>query len=63
MAFYWYRLYDLDGTDIGELNIAVLVAAGETIERDGRRLEVLEVVPVMEADSRYVGLLRVADVT
>jgi hypothetical protein len=57
---YRYRLFDVDGADRGEAYYAVLIKPGETIlTGDGRKLRVLDVVPVDEDDSPYVGLLKV----
>ena len=60
---YRYRLVDVDGADKGEAYYAVLITPGETIlTGDGRKLHVVEVVPVDEDDSPYVGLLKVEPV-
>ena len=57
---YRYRLHWEDGSDAGEAHYAVNIKPGETIRTgDGRKLRVLELVPVDE-DSLYVGLLLVA---
>jgi hypothetical protein len=56
-----YRLYLDDGTEAGEAHYAVMIQPGETIwANDGRKLRVVDVVPVEEEDSPYVGLLKVA---
>ena len=58
---YRYRLHYEDGSDAGEAHYAVGINPGETIwTGDGRKLHVLDVVPVEEEDeSPYVGLLMV----
>lgn len=57
---YRYRLYLEDGSEAGEAHYAVMILPDETIwTGDGRKLRVLDVVPVDEKDSPYVGLLRV----
>jgi hypothetical protein len=56
---YRYRLFDADGTEQGDAHYAVLIEPGETIwAGDGRKLHVLDVVPVEEEDSPFVGLLK-----
>jgi len=58
--FYRYRVHELDGCDAGEAHYAVLVEPGETIVLGaGRRVRVVDVIPVEEGDSPFVGLLRV----
>lgn len=60
---YHYRLFEVDGSKAGEAHYAVLVEAGETIwTGDGRKLRVVDVVPVEEEGSPFVGLLRVETV-
>jgi hypothetical protein len=55
-----YRLHYADGSDAGTATYAVLIGPDETIwTGDGRHLRMLDVVPVEEEDSPYVGLLRV----
>ncbi len=57
---YHYKLYDADGGEAGEAHYAVLIEPGETIwTGDGRKLRVLDVVPVDEGGSPFVGLLKV----
>lgn len=59
MAFYRYRLHNVDGEDAGEIHLAVIVKAGEEIPLgSGRRLRVLSVVD-LDDDSPYRGLLQV----
>jgi hypothetical protein len=60
--FYRYRVHELDGSDAGEAHYGILVEAGETIwTGDGRKLRVVDVVPVEGVDgSPFVGLLRVS---
>jgi hypothetical protein len=55
-----YRLFELDGAECGEAHYAVLIEPGEIIwTGDGRKLRVVDVVPVEEDDSPFVGFLRV----
>ena len=55
---YRCRLYDPDGT--GEAGYGVGIKAGEIVWTNGaRKLRVLDVVAVLEEDSRSVGLLMV----
>lgn len=58
---YTYRLYDEDGNDLGETQLAVLVTPGELIHRgpDLPDWRVLDVVAVMETDSPFVAFLKV----
>jgi hypothetical protein len=57
---YHYRLHDVDGENVGEIHLAGLVAVGEELVfAPGRKLRVVSVVPLLEEDSRYVGLLMV----
>jgi hypothetical protein len=51
---------ELDGAECGEAHYAVLIEPGEIIwTGDGRKLRVVDVVPVEEDDSPFVGFLRV----
>jgi hypothetical protein len=55
-----YRLHSPDGDDLGEATYAVVVKPGEEIfVGNGRRLRVLDVVPIEEEDSALTGLLKV----
>jgi hypothetical protein len=56
-----YRLYDVDGADTGEMRLGDLpIKPGEEIFLGpGRRLRVLDVIPVEEEDAPYVGFLKV----
>jgi hypothetical protein len=55
-----YRLYTEDGDELGEATYAVWIKPGEMIHVGaGKRLRVLDVVPVEEEDSPFVGLLTV----
>jgi hypothetical protein len=57
---YRYRLHYEDGSDAGEAHYAVMIQPDEIIwTGGGRKLRVLDVVPVEEEDSPFVGLLRV----
>ena len=55
-----YRLHSQDGDDLGEATYAVVIKPGEEIlVGNGRRLRVLDVVPMDEEDARLAGLLKV----
>jgi hypothetical protein len=57
---YRYRLYNADGSDAGEAHYALLIRPGETIwTGDGRKLRVVDVVPVDDDDSPFAGFLTV----
>lgn len=57
-----YRLYLEGGTEAGDAHYAILVQPGETISTgDGRKLRVLDLTPVEDDASPYVGLLTVAE--
>jgi hypothetical protein len=57
---YRYRLVDASGADQGEAYYAILIEPGDIIwAGDRRKLRVLDVVPVDEEDSPFVGFLRV----
>jgi hypothetical protein len=60
---YRYRLFDADGNEQGEAYYAVIIEAGDIIWADDRRkLRVVDVVPIDEEESPFVGLLKVAPV-
>jgi len=55
-----YRLHSPDGDDLGEATYAVVIKPGEEILiGNGRRLRVLDVVPIEDEDSALAGLLKV----
>ena len=56
-----YRLHSPEGDDLGEATYAVVIKPGEEIiVGNGRRLRVIDVVPIEEDDnSPLAGLLRV----
>ena len=57
---YRYRLVDTDGADQGEAYYAVLIETGDIIWAGaGRKLRVVDVVPVEEEDSPFIGFLKV----
>jgi hypothetical protein len=57
---YRYRLFAADGGEAGEAMYAVMIQPGEEIlTGDGRRLRVLDLVPVDEEGSPFVGFLKV----
>ena len=56
-----YKLYWQDGSEAGDAAYADNVNPGEVVLMgSGQRLRVLELNPVDEDDSPYVGLLKVA---
>jgi hypothetical protein len=58
-----YRLYLEDGSEVGEATYTQHINAGELIWAAGtRQFRVVDVVPVDEDDSPYVGLLKVESV-
>ena len=58
--FYRYKVHDVDGNDVGEAHYAVLIRPGEDIIIGaGQEMRVLDVVPVEDEDSPYVGMLQV----
>jgi hypothetical protein len=55
-----YRLFDFDGEDLGEINLADPVRAGDCFfAGGGRRLRVLTVAPVGDKRSPFDGMLMV----
>ena len=55
-----YKVHFEDGGEDGEIRLAVGVKAGETIHLgNGRELRVVDVVPIAEEGSPFVGLLKV----
>jgi hypothetical protein len=57
---YGYRLFDADGAEQGEVYYAMRVQVGDIIWADDRReLRVLDLVPVEEEGSPFVGFLKV----
>ena len=57
---FTYRLHFADGSDAGEATYSVMIKPGEEIiVGNGRRLRVLDVVPIEDEDSPLVGLLQV----
>ena len=60
-GYFAYRLFEADGTDIGEADYASTVEPGEAIwTRDGRPVRVLDLVELEEGRSPYAGFLLVA---
>jgi hypothetical protein len=54
------RLHTPDGDDLGEATYAVVIKPGEEIlVGNGRRFRVVDVVPIEDEDSPFVGLLQV----
>jgi hypothetical protein len=55
-----YRLFEADGTDVGEAYYATQIDVGDMIFVAGtRQARVVDLVPVDEEDSPYVGFLKV----
>jgi len=60
---YRYRLFEADDNEQGEAYYAVIIEASDIIWADDRRkLRVVDVVPIDEEESPFVGLLKVAPV-
>jgi hypothetical protein len=60
VGMYRYRLRTEDGDELGEATYAEWINPGEMIHfAAGKRLRVLDVVPVEEEDSPFVGFLKV----
>jgi hypothetical protein len=60
LGFFRYRLFEPDGSEIGDAEYAVQVHAGETIwTLDGCELRVTALVPVGDERSPYTALLQV----
>jgi hypothetical protein len=58
---YRYRLHYTDGSDAGTVHYAVMIQPGEIIfAGDGRKLRVVDLVPVEDPDAAFVAFLRVA---
>jgi hypothetical protein len=57
---FTYRLHLADGSDAGEATYAVMIKPGEFVHLGGgRRYRVLDLVPIEDEESRYVGFLQV----
>jgi len=57
---FTYRLFLDDGTDVGQATYPSMIRAGEEIlVGGGRRFRVLDLMPVEEENSAYVGFLQV----
>jgi hypothetical protein len=55
-----YRLFEADGTDVGEAYYATQINVGDMIFFAGtRQARVVDLVPVEEEDSPYMGFLKV----
>ena len=56
-----YRLYDADGNDLGDMRLGDVTwkPGDEIFLGPGKVLRITDVVPVMEEDSPYAGLLKV----
>lgn len=57
---FTYRMHYKDGSDAGQATYSVLIKPGDEVHvGNGRRLRVLDVVPIMDEESPIVGLLKV----
>lgn len=57
---FTYRLHLADGSDAGQATYSVPIRLGDEIHvGNGRRLRVLDVVPIDDEDSPFKGLLKV----
>jgi hypothetical protein len=55
-----YRLFDVDGSEIGDAEYALMVRPGDLISTlDGRELRVTALVPLENGHSPYTALLQV----
>jgi hypothetical protein len=55
-----YRLFEADGSDVGEGYYATQINVGDTIIVAGtRQARVVDLLPVEDEDSPFVGLLRI----
>jgi hypothetical protein len=61
-ALFRYRLFDADGSSLGDAESAEPVKPGETIRtRHGRELRVLSLIEKNDSASEYAGFLMVED--
>ena len=59
-----YKLHWADGSEAGEAEYAVNIKPGELIWiRGNRQVRVVDVAPVEDGESEYVGLLKVVPAT
>lgn len=59
---FYYRLFNEDGSEVGDHHYVDRVELGETIwTRDGRRVRVVKLIPTNREVCRYTGLLMVVD--
>jgi hypothetical protein len=60
VGYFRYRLFDVDGSDIGDAAYALIVHPGDVISTlDGRELRVTALVPLDDKQSPYSALLQV----
>jgi hypothetical protein len=60
VGYFRYRLFDVDGSDIGDAAYALIVRPGALISTlDGRELRVTALVPLDAKHSPYTALLQV----
>ena len=59
---YRYRVFEADGSSLGDAQTTEPVQPGETITtRHGRELRVVSLIEMNDAASRYAGFLMVED--
>jgi hypothetical protein len=60
VGYFRYRLFNADGSDIGDAEYALMIRRGNLISTlDGRELRVTALVPLDDKQSRYTALLQV----
>jgi hypothetical protein len=60
VGYFRYRLFNLDGSEIGDADYALMVRTGDLISTlDGRELRVTALVPLDNQRSPYTALLQV----
>ena len=60
VGYFRYRLFDIDGSEIGDAAYALIVRPGDLVSTlDGRELRVTALVPLDNAQSPYTALLQV----
>ena len=60
VGYFRYRLFDVDGSDIGDAGYALIVRPGDLISTlDGRELRVTALVSLDDKHSPYTALLQV----
>jgi len=60
VGYFRYRLFDIDGSDIGDADYALIVRPGDLISTlDRREFRVTALVPLENEHSPYAALLQV----